>query len=265
MLFPLENSTKENIIRVLSVSWPMSAIRVWHAMEKKNQKITYKAVFKALNELLKDKKLEKTQEGYKISEEWLKTTANTALEILYGYNAKYNQIQISANITGYKFSDEFYRILTIMLQSPGEIRLAAKTPALFIRNEGISSFLRQQYYNTLRKQIESNKKIYYLFSTEIAAKLIKEQKDKTAIEKLKELEKYNNLQIRHAPLSAVLALAITKNTALIGLGSSTNAGLVGFIKIDGPKLDEIEQLYDLIFANAYNINDFIQNIKNKKR
>ncbi len=261
MVFPLENSTKENIIRVLSVSWPMTAIKVWHAMEKKNQKITYKAVFKALNELLKDKKLEKTQDGYKISEEWLKTTANTALEILRGYNTKYDQIQTSVNITGYKFSDEFYRILTVMLQSPGEIRLAAKTPALFIKSEATSSFLRQQYYNTLSRQIQKNKKIYYLFSTELTAKLIKQQKDKTAIDKLKKLEKCNNLQIRHVPLSAVLALAITKSTALIGLGSTANAGLVGFIKIDGPDLNEIERLYDLIFANAYSINNFIQYIK----
>ncbi len=260
-MFPLGTSTKDSIVGILSVSWPLSAIKIWNALSKQSHNISYKATYKALQELTEEKIVEKTNNEYKLNEQWLKTTANTALEILKVYNTKYGEKQLTVNITTYKFSDEFYRLLTLMLLNSDEIRLASKTPALFIKKESTGSYLRQEYTKTLWDKIKQGNKIHYLFSTDLASKMIKQTADKEAVEKLKTLKTYPNLQVRHAPLHAVVTMAITKNSAIIGLASPSHTDLVGFIKIDGPNLDEISALYDSIFANAKSVDDFIEQLQ----
>ncbi len=260
MLFPLGGTTKDSIIRVLSVSWPLSAIKIWNALVKQNHDISYKAVYKSLQEMQEEKIIEKIENEYQLNTQWLKSTANTALEIFKGYQGK-NKIakhEMLVNFTVYRYSDEFYRILNLMLLSSGEIRLASKSPALLLRNEAKKSFLRERYVNALLNKIRAGELVYYLFPTEVAVELLNGKKRKIVLEELKELEQYPNFQIRHAPIHSVVKMAIIKNEALIGLAAPPHTDLTAFLKIEGTELSELSELYNSIFANAQSLKTLIR-------
>ncbi|MFH0713701.1 MAG: hypothetical protein V1722_04075 [Candidatus Micrarchaeota archaeon] len=222
---------------------------------KENYNLTYKATYKAIQELTQENILEKDNNEYKLNEQWLKTTANTALEVIKNYKtkSKLSHTEILANFGVYHYSDEFYRILIIMLNQANEIRLASKTPAILMKKESTKSFLRKQYTETLWRRLEEGMTIYYLFPTETLEKFI-EQQGKTQFSQLmKKLETYPNLQIRHAPMHSVVKMAITEKEALIGLASPPNTDLTSFLKIEGANLKDLSALYNSIFANGKTI------------
>ncbi len=259
MLFPLGDSTKDGIVRILSVSWPLSAIKIWNALSRENYNVSYKGVFKSLKELTEEKIIEKTSGEYKLNEQWLKTTANTALEILrsYHFKNKVTKHEMVVNFTVYKYSDEFYRLLVMMLNNSAEIRLASKTPALLIRDEAAKSYLRDKYVEILWKKVREGEKLYYLFPTEVAMELVKGSKRTKILLQLEEIERYPNLQIRHAPYHSVVKMAIIKNEAIIGLASPPHTDLAAFLKIEGSDLSGLVELYNSIFANAQTINSLL--------
>ncbi len=254
MLFPLGTTTKDAIVRILSVSWPLTPIKIWNAVVKENYTITYKAVYKALQEMAQEKTIEKTPDGYKLNEQWLKTTANTALEILKTYQIK-NKItghELIANFTIYKYSDEFYRIVTNMLLNSTEIRLASKTPAILISKESSKTYLRKHYLELLWKKIKTGTKVYYLLPTELIANL---KTKPTYLELTNLLEEYSNLQIRHAPIHSVVKMAITEKEAVIGLAAPPNTDLAAFLKIEGTNLTSLIELYNSIFVNGKSLTE----------
>lgn len=257
MLFPLGNSTKDGIVRILSISWPLSAVKIWNALSREKYNVSYKAVFKALKELNEEKIVEKINNEYKLKEEWLKINANNALDILKGYNIKKGEAQTTANITLYKFADEFYRILVRMLKTSNEIRLAGKTPALFLKTEATASFLRREYTKTLWDKIKAGEKVFYLFPTEVAVSVMQREGRKKMLTRLEEIEPYPNLQIRHAPRDSLIKMAITKNEAMIGLASPPQSDLGGFLKIEGSSLGDIIEYYDLVFSHARRVSSLL--------
>ncbi len=77
----LSNSpTKEKIIELLSSEWPLTAKKIFHNVSK-SISITYQAVHKSLQELIQNKILEKTKEGYQISKEWIKNIGEFSQKI----------------------------------------------------------------------------------------------------------------------------------------------------------------------------------------
>lgn len=250
-------TTKGKILQVLSTAWPLTARKIYEAINKSN-KTTYKTIHKALTELNREKIITKTENEYKISEEWLKTNANNALHILKAYTQKPNH-STHVNVTKYNNSDEFYRTLILMLKNSKEIRLAAKTPALFLKAEA-NTHLRETYVKDLWNKIERGDQVYYLFSKELTAKLIKETKDKAALDKLEKLEKYENLHIRYAPVYAVVAQAVSDDITMLSFSNPVTTDSVGFLKIEGQNIGQ-KEIYDTIFASSRPIREFIQEMK----
>ena len=72
--------TKENILEILSKEWPLSAKKIYNRLSK-NISLTYQATHKALQELIEKKIVEKTKEGYKISNEWVENISDFSANI----------------------------------------------------------------------------------------------------------------------------------------------------------------------------------------
>ena len=69
----IKGSTKDQIINVLSYDWPLSARKVYNFLKKKyNNNVTYQAVYKAISQMLAEKILIKTKEGYQLNLTWIK-------------------------------------------------------------------------------------------------------------------------------------------------------------------------------------------------
>jgi len=68
-----KNTTKDYVISVLSYDWPLSIKKLYNFIKKKHgYKATYQAVYKTVNELMKDDVLKKSDEGYMLNLLWLK-------------------------------------------------------------------------------------------------------------------------------------------------------------------------------------------------
>lgn len=66
-------TTKDQIINVLSYDWPLSARKIYNLVKKRyGNGITYQAVYKAIVQMLQEKILAKTKEGYQLNLKWIK-------------------------------------------------------------------------------------------------------------------------------------------------------------------------------------------------
>ncbi len=71
------NSTKGNIIELLSNKWPLTARKIYKKLARDYAlSITYQAVHKALKELTENKVLDKRKQGYLLNKEWIKQLGN---------------------------------------------------------------------------------------------------------------------------------------------------------------------------------------------
>lgn len=69
----ISGSTKDQIINVLSYDWPLSARRIYNFVKKKySNGVTYQAIYKAISQMLAEKILIKTKEGYQLNLVWIK-------------------------------------------------------------------------------------------------------------------------------------------------------------------------------------------------
>src|SRR3989344_136975 len=77
------NSTKENIIELLSTKYPLSAKKIHNILKKDyNLSLTYQATHKSLTELNKKNILEKRKQGYELNKEWIKNLRDTSKKII---------------------------------------------------------------------------------------------------------------------------------------------------------------------------------------
>lgn len=66
-------TTKDYVISLLSHDWPLTAKKLYNLMKKRySHNVTYQAVYKVLQELLKQEIIKKTEQGYEINLYWLK-------------------------------------------------------------------------------------------------------------------------------------------------------------------------------------------------
>ncbi|MBU2637843.1 MAG: hypothetical protein KJ955_02625 [Nanoarchaeota archaeon] len=70
-------SVKDYIISILTTDWPLTAKKLHSAIKKRYGKnVTYQAVYKAVKELLNENVLRQNNEGYEISDDWVKKLHN---------------------------------------------------------------------------------------------------------------------------------------------------------------------------------------------
>ncbi len=68
-----QSTTKDYVITILGYDWPLSIKKIFNISKKRYaHKVTYQAVFKAVNELLEDGVIDRKEDGYQINMEWLK-------------------------------------------------------------------------------------------------------------------------------------------------------------------------------------------------
>lgn len=80
-----DNNTKQEIIQILGGDWPLSAKQIHHRLSK-HKEISYQAAFKALQELILDKVIDKENRGYKLSHQWIKDLSKFSLDLDLRYN-----------------------------------------------------------------------------------------------------------------------------------------------------------------------------------
>ena len=67
------SNTKDYVISVLSHDWPLTIKKMYNVIKKKyGYKATYQAVYKTVQELVKDDVITRTEEGYQLNLYWLK-------------------------------------------------------------------------------------------------------------------------------------------------------------------------------------------------
>ena len=92
-IFP-GKSTKSLIIGILSKNWPLSLKEIHSSIKRlEPKKLTYQAVFKAVNELVEEKVIIKNGKEYLINKEWINEikTFGNFLEKSYQENDKENK------------------------------------------------------------------------------------------------------------------------------------------------------------------------------
>ena len=68
-----EKTTKDLVITILAAEWPLTLKKIYNAMKKMYaHSVTYQAVYKAVNLLLKQKVLIKEKKQYRINDEWVR-------------------------------------------------------------------------------------------------------------------------------------------------------------------------------------------------
>ncbi|MBS3134295.1 hypothetical protein J4214_03620 [Candidatus Woesearchaeota archaeon] len=82
-------TVKDYIIKILGEDWPLTPKKMYFIAKKKyGISCTYQAVFKGVNELLKEEVVTKSKEGYSINLEWIKRLQSYTDTIETNYYAK---------------------------------------------------------------------------------------------------------------------------------------------------------------------------------
>lgn len=82
----MAGSTKDQIVNILSYDWPLSIRKIYFFLKKKyGRKVTYQAVYKAINQMLANKVLLKTKSGYQLNLDWVKEIHNQTEIIRVNY------------------------------------------------------------------------------------------------------------------------------------------------------------------------------------
>ncbi len=98
------SKTKQEIIQLLGTDWPLSAKQIHHRISK-HKEITYQATFKSLQELIRDKVIDKANRGYKLNHQWIKDLSQfgSNLDKIYSESSsERSRVEISAASTSEK-------------------------------------------------------------------------------------------------------------------------------------------------------------------
>ena len=245
------------IVYVLSNGVPLTAKQLYSKIVKRgNLSITYQAVHKALKDLLKTGVVTINKKGYRLSEKWIQKWHSDAKATAMSHSGvPHSSI---SKIAAHGSPDKFYKLLLEMLKDSNELRLASKTPALILSSESSSSSIRKRYFDRLLARIKDGSlRGKYLFSTDLTLAAIVKDRDHAAIARMKELLKYDNFDLRHAPSHAIISGAISPKHAIILFPSPQHTDLVGFIQITQDSTKELAAIYDNVFSNAQDLYSFV--------
>jgi hypothetical protein len=83
-----DSTTKDKIISILGYEWPLSARRIYRLLKKKDNFLgTYQAVYKAIQEMCKNKILQKNKTEYQLNLDWIKKIHDETEMIRVNYYA----------------------------------------------------------------------------------------------------------------------------------------------------------------------------------
>jgi hypothetical protein len=105
---------KDFIVSTLTEEWPLTAKKIYYKLKKNNKaRVTYQAVFKALQELAKEGILTKKDMNYEINLSWVNYLGNLADKIKSKYIAKNKIFASSIEVTKvvYNFDPRIMKFL----------------------------------------------------------------------------------------------------------------------------------------------------------
>ena len=255
---------RDIVVEMLSQEWPLSAKKIYSMLRNKyHLDVSYQAVHKALKELLKQQTLIRKGKLYEINKSWIESVKSDIERLENTYEIKSSQSpRITGKIKIYNSADDFYKNLIRMCKENEFLRLSSKTPAMILSKEADMTIYRKEYVKLLFKRVKENKlKVHYLFSTELTKERIIKEKDKNAILRIKRALNMPNLKLKHAPLYSVITLAIARDEYMIGFASPHHADQVGVMHVMADNTRDISSIYDNIFSNALEVNEFIKDIE----
>jgi len=168
----IKTTTKDKIINVLSYDWPLSIRKIFYILKKRyNSNITYQAVHKAINQMVIQNILSKSEKSYQLNLDWVKDIHNQTEIIRVNYFSKSH-----ASIFDSRKGTEAIRIFIFeswfdvekylyYLQKNYILRSKSKQTVCFHHNhEWRPLFYLRAEYNWVRKLIEMGHQIYTLCS-----------------------------------------------------------------------------------------------------
>jgi len=262
-----EDSVKGSIIQILAEEWPLTVKEIFQKTKQDFGKdVSYQAVHKAVQELVLRKVLSEETRTYLINPLWLQEIETFASLTLDKYSE--NQLPKASKQRGkqckvqvYDSADSFYKLMVPLLRKGKEFRFSTKSPSLVISKEEEQTPARKKYVEELKKAIERGAKIKYLISSDATKELIIEGKDRTAFEKLKKFSNFKNIKIKCAPTKAIMSYAVTKRDLFINPTAITHFSAVGVIHFRGEDMSMVQQLFDIIFAEADEADKLIEEIE----
>ena len=137
------SSTKDQIINVLSNSWPLNAKEIYNKLQKEfGSELSYQGVHKTLIELEKNNILTHNGQGYELSKQWISSSKDFFTELDYKYSKAPQKFKINPDYEGiikFEFND-FSLFCVTMAQIFGSGVLAGNSI-----NRGVS-ILRHAYW-----------------------------------------------------------------------------------------------------------------------
>lgn len=97
-LLPLlgeQSTTKESIVRILSLEWPLTTKEIYRKISKENSKtISYQAVHKTLNQLSVQHVLSKQNQTYQLNQNWISQIKNFGQTIDHIYSNESGKLNL---------------------------------------------------------------------------------------------------------------------------------------------------------------------------
>jgi len=174
-----KNTTKDFVISVLSYDWPLSIKKIYNFMKKKyGYKATYQAVYKTVNELLKDSVIKKSDEGYMLNLLWLKQIHDYTeiTQTNYYTKSRVNVIdgvkdsKIEGNIQVLTFETWFDVEKYLYYLQKNYIMNSGKKNILCVHHnhEWRPLFYMRAEYNWVKKLIGAGNRVYFLCANSTA-------------------------------------------------------------------------------------------------
>jgi len=130
--FLAAKSVKDKIILVLGDKWPLKAKEMLSYLKHNlNANVTYQAVYKSLNELIEEKIVEKTEQGFILNKEWVVSLRDytTYVDQSYKIGIPKNDMMDSEQTTVNCIWDWYYHALVMMEKLANE-QYATKLPLI---------------------------------------------------------------------------------------------------------------------------------------
>src|SRR3989338_533868 len=174
-----KNTTKDYVISVLSYDWPLSIKKIFNVIKRKfGYNVTYQAVYKTVNELMKDEVIKKSEEGYMLNLLWLKqihdyteiTQANYYTKSRINIIDGVKDSKIEGNLQVLTFESWFDVEKYLYYLQKSYVSNSDKKNAICVHHnhEWRPLFYMRAEYNWIKKLISRQNKVYFLCANSTA-------------------------------------------------------------------------------------------------
>ncbi|OGJ21484.1 hypothetical protein A3K73_00775 [Candidatus Pacearchaeota archaeon RBG_13_36_9] len=123
-----DDKVKNLIIQILSEDWPITAKKLYYKIKRTGKRVTYQAVFKALQHLVSQGIVEKDKYNYLLNKKWLSETANFYEDVKESYlEEKKNFASLILKNQSITFTfTTLYKEMTAIAESSIKLRFLSK-------------------------------------------------------------------------------------------------------------------------------------------